>query len=202
MGASFQFHPENSQGWEPTSPYLHQTSFSLAMVLMMTKIQVAEWKKQKPYDIQKLEISCEQVQRNCILIIHAMKSPLPTPNSAWLGRISALILPREAQGSSLERPVQFRNTDIVFIRKTINMIRISSLAVLFMVLEAVKFLIPYRPHVGGWGAKCSTTSWIQSGHPIVWNLIKCLRNKAQSLSILWALDTAEMKLAASNGDLG
>lgn len=52
---------------------------------------------------------------------------------------------------------------------------------------------PYRPHVGGWGAKCSTTSWIQSGLPIVWNLIKWLRNKAHSLSMLWALSTAEME---------
>lgn len=38
--------------------------------------------KQEPPlpNIQKLEISGEQVQRNLILLIHAMKCPLCTPN--------------------------------------------------------------------------------------------------------------------------
>lgn len=102
--------------------------------------------KQEPYNIQRPEISCEKVQRNRILIIHALIHPYP-PQSCLTWQSSYF---NPAQGSCLlERPVQCRNTGTVPIRKTI-MMRTSSLDMLLMVLQAVHFLCPTDNMVGGW----------------------------------------------------
>lgn len=118
--------------------------------------------KQKPHNIQKLDIFSEEVQKNCILIIHGMKSPLSTPQPAWLGRISALSLPGGAQDCSLERPAQFRNTGTVPNRNTSRMMRSPPPAMWFLVFRSAGFPAFHTPH-GVWGTSTIMLSALFTG---------------------------------------
>ena len=109
--------------------------------------------RQKPSNIQKLKVFYEQIQRNYSLIISTLK-PYPFPaHLAWQG---FCVNPSEGSKRLLRGKASvIHNTGTFPTRKTIKMIRTSSLALLLMVL--MFFQPPPHRMYGGGSAQCRTT---------------------------------------------
>lgn len=152
------------------------------MVLMMMKVQVAEWERNRnPIVFRNLKFSVNRCKGHLKCPCHEI--PLTTSKPAWLGRVSASILTREEWDCSLERSVQLRNTGTVPIRKTTELREPHLWPCCLWYPRQSSFQHPTDPRKDA-GVEWSATSWIQSALPIVWKLIKCFWNKAWYLSTL------------------